>query len=69
MIVYSFKYVHTCLIDVASNDNYASKVFEMLLNCDSINLYFRYISGKRPDYARRYSESESEEEEQDFVNK
>ena len=29
----------------------------------------RYISGKRPDYARRYSESESEEEEQDFVNK
>lgn len=29
----------------------------------------RYISGKRPDYARRYSDSESEEEEEDFVSK
>jgi len=29
----------------------------------------RYISGKRPDYARRFSDSESEEEEEDFVSK
>jgi len=29
----------------------------------------RYISGKRPDYARKYSDSESEEEEEDFSNK
>ena len=35
-------------------------------------IYFffsRYISGKRPDYARKYSDSESEEEEEDFVTK
>jgi len=29
----------------------------------------RYISGKRPDYARKYSDSESEEEEEDFSHK
>jgi len=29
----------------------------------------RYISGKRPEYAKQYSDSESEEEDEDFMAK
>jgi hypothetical protein len=37
--------------------------------CIVITYNYRYISGKRPEYARKYSESESEDEEEDFIAK